>query len=70
MQEIVERLGKLTPLQQKQILNNILTLLGEPIKGTTGEELLKFVGLISKEDLKLMKRAIEKDCRQIDVSEW
>ena len=48
MQEIIDRLGKLTPLQQKQILNTVLTLLGEPIKGTTGEEMLKFVGLITR----------------------
>jgi hypothetical protein len=55
IQEIVERLDKLTPWQQKQILNSVLSFLEEPIRGTPGKELLKFVGTISKEDLEIMK---------------
>ena len=70
IQEIVERLDKLTPGQQKHILNSILSLLGEPIRGTSGKELLKFAGLFPPEDLEQIKQAIEEDCGQIDVSEW
>ena len=70
IQEIVQRLDKLTPIQQKQILNSVLSFLGEPIRGTPGKELLKFVGLFPPEDLEEIKRAIEADCGQIDESEW
>ncbi|MYK96208.1 hypothetical protein F4009_19785 [Candidatus Poribacteria bacterium] len=70
IQEIVQRLDKLTPMQQKQILNSVLSFLGEPIRGTPGKELLKFVGLIPPEDLEEIKSAIEEDCGQVDKSEW
>ena len=62
VQEIVERLDKLTPMQQKQVLNTVLSFLGEPIRGTSGKELLKFVGFFPPEDLEQIKRAIEEDC--------
>ena len=58
IQEIVERLDKLTPGQQKQVLNTVLSLLGEPVRGIPGKEMLKFVGMFSREDLEQMKRAI------------
>ena len=70
IQEIVQRLDKLTPMQQKQILNSVLSFLGEPIRGTPGKELLKFVGLFPPEDIEQIKQAIEEDCGQIDESEW
>ena len=70
IQEIVERLDKLNPWQQKQILNYVLSFLGEPIRGTPGKELLKFVGLFPPEDLEQIKRAIEEDCGKVDASEW
>jgi hypothetical protein len=51
-------------------LNYVLSFLGEPIRGTPGKELLKFVGLFPPEDLEQIKRAIEEDCGKIDASEW
>lgn len=39
-------------------------------QGITGNKLLKFAGLISQDDLKLMSAAIEADCEQIDSNEW
>ncbi len=70
IQEIVQRLDKLTPWQQKQILNSVLSFLGEPIRGTPGKELLKFIGLFPPEDLEEIKKAIEEDCGHVDASEW
>ena len=68
--EIVERLDKLTPMQQKQILNSVLSYLGEPIRGTPVKETLKFVGLFRPKDLEEIKQAIEEDCGKVDESEW
>ena len=68
IQEIVERLDKLTPAQQKQILNSVLSLLGEPVRGTSGKELLKFAGTISKEDAEIMKQTIEEGCEMASLS--
>ena len=70
IQEIIQRLDKLTPVQQKQVLNSVLSFLGEPIRGTPGKELLKFAGLFPPEDLEEIKRAIEVGCGQVDESEW
>ena len=68
IQEIVERLDKLTPMQQKQVLNTVLSFLGEPVRGTPIKEMLKFVGLFPPEDLEQIKQAIEEDCAVVDVS--
>ncbi len=70
IQEIIERLDKLTPVQQKQVLNQILSFLGEPIRGIPGKELLKFVGLFPPEDIEEIKQAIEEGCGKVDASEW
>ena len=69
IQEIIQRLDKLTPWQQKQILNSVLSFLGEPIRGTPGKELLKFAGTISKEDLEIMKQTIEEGCGMASLSQ-
>ena len=62
IQEIVKRLDRLTSMQQKQILNTVLSFLGEPVRGSSGKEMLKFVGLFPPEDLEQIKRAIKEDC--------
>ena len=69
IQEIVERLDKLTPVQQKQILNSILSFLGEPVRGTSGKEMLKFSRTISKEDAEIMKQTIEEGCGMASLSQ-
>lgn len=71
IQEIVERLEKLTLGQQRQVLDFALELSGESPKGISGKELLEFAaGLFPPEDIEEIKRAIEEDCGQIDESEW
>jgi hypothetical protein len=68
--ELLEQIEKLTPLQQKQVLDFALELSGELSKRYPGKNLLQFAGTISKEDLEKMKQAIEEGCEQIDESEW
>ena len=68
--ELLKQIEKLTPLQQKQVLDFTLGLTGELSKRYPGEKLLKLVGTISKEDLEIMKQTIEEECNQIDESEW
>ncbi|HEX2077928.1 MAG TPA: hypothetical protein VHG08_09470 [Longimicrobium sp.] len=38
-------------------------------RGLSGDELLRFVGTISPEDLDLMERIIEEECERIDPEE-
>lgn len=65
IQEIVKRLNSLSPRQQRQVLDFILEMSGETPKGISGKELLRLVGAISKEDLEIMKQAIEEGCEQV-----
>ena len=69
-QELLEQIEKLTPLQQKQVLDFALELTGELAKHYPGKNLLQFAGTISKEDLEIMKQTIEEGCEQVDESEW
>lgn len=65
IQEIVERVKNLSSGQQRQVLDYVLELSGETPKDISGKELLKLVGAISKEDLEIMKQAIEEGCEQV-----
>lgn len=68
--ELLEQIEKLTPLQQKQVLDFALEFSGELSEGTPVKELFKFAGTIPPEDLEQMKQAIEEGCEQVNVSEW
>ncbi len=70
IQEISQRLKVLPLEQQRKVLDFILELSDEPPKQYPGKNLLQFVGTISKEDLEIMKQAIEEGCEQIDESQW
>ncbi len=70
IQEIEKRLKTLSLEQQRTVLDLIIELSGEPPKQYPGKNLLQFVGTISKEDLEIMKQAIEEGCEQVDESEW
>ena len=67
--ELLEQIEKLTPLQQKQVLDFALELSGELSKRYPGKNLLKLVGTISPEDLEIMKQAIEEGCEHFDEVE-
>ena len=69
IQEIIQRLDKLTPMQQKQVLDFALELSGELSKRYPGKNLLQFAGTISKEDLEIMKQAIEEGCGMASLSQ-
>jgi len=65
IQEIVQRLNKLTPGQQRQVLDFTLEVSGEAPKGISGKELVKFAaGLFPPEDIEEIKQAIEEYRRQ------
>lgn len=68
--EIVGRLDTLTLEQLQSVLKLVRKLSSSRLPASTpGENLLKFVGSISPEDLRAMEEAIE-DCERIDLSEW
>jgi hypothetical protein len=40
------------------------------LHGLPGEEMLRFAGTISRDDLDQMERIIEEECERIDPEEW
>ena len=68
--EVVEQLKIMPQHLQWQVLEFIRVLVKADLRGTPGQQLLRFAGSISLDDLKLMGEAIEQDCERVDVDEW
>jgi len=68
--EVVERLKAMPQHLQWQVLEFARTLVRTEVRGTPGQQLLRFAGSIPPDDLRLMSEAIEQDCEQVDVNEW
>ena len=68
-QKLLEEIEKLTPPQQKRVLDFALELSGELSKRYPGEKLIELVGTISPEDLEIMKQAIEEGCGMASLSQ-
>jgi len=69
-QEILERLHKLAPSQQGQVLALVRSLAEAAPRGVPGRELLAFAGVIDKKDLEAMRVAVEEGCEGIDHNGW
>lgn len=65
---LIERLDDKQTIIAKHFLENLIA--SKTAKGTSGKSLLKFAGMISKEELQLMSAAIEEGCERIDTNEW
>ena len=68
--EVVEQLKAMPQPLQRQVLEFVRSLAKTEVRGTPGQQLLRFAGSISSDDLQLMRAAIEQDCERVDVDEW
>lgn len=68
--EVIEQLGTMPQHLQSQVLEFARTLVKTEVKGTPGQQLLRFAGSIPADDLQLMREAIEQGCEQVDINEW
>ena len=66
--EILKTINVLNKEQQLKLLGFVDSLINKKSKLETN--ILQFAGCISKEDLRLMQEAINKDCENIDYNEW
>ncbi|CAA9352911.1 MAG: hypothetical protein AVDCRST_MAG68-3790 [uncultured Gemmatimonadetes bacterium] len=69
VREIQERLPALTPNQQRDVLNHIRALIGEPVQGTPGKEAVKNLPRFTEEEARDMREALA-ECRRVDLSAW
>ncbi|HEX8362251.1 MAG TPA: hypothetical protein VF613_19190 [Longimicrobium sp.] len=67
--EITERLPALTPRHQREVLNYVRTLLGEPIQGISGKEFVESLPQFTEEEARNMREALA-ECRRVDYSAW
>ncbi len=68
--EVVEKLKVMPQPLQRQVLEFVRSLVKSDIRGTLGQQLLRFAGSIPSDDLQLMREAIEQDCERVDIDEW
>ena len=64
---LLSQFDKLPHDLQLRVLNFVKALIP---KGVEGRTLLRFEGIIPKDDLQLMSNAIEEGCEKVDISEW
>lgn len=69
--ELLKKLDRLSPAMQRCVLDYASSLEESKatLRGTPGEELLQFAGILSPEEAKAMMDAIEEDCERIDANE-
>ncbi|MBL1175517.1 hypothetical protein [Pantanalinema sp. GBBB05] len=70
IEEVVEQLKVMPQHLQWQVLEFVQSLVKAEVRGTPGQQLLRFAGSIPSDDLQLMREAIEQDCERVDVDEW
>ena len=68
--EVIEQLRVMPQDLQGRVLEFARTLAQSQVRGTPGQQLLRFAGLIPLDDLQLMREAIEQGCEQVDSNEW
>ncbi|HLF01299.1 MAG TPA: hypothetical protein VI547_04945 [Anaerolineales bacterium] len=68
--QVVEKLNRLPNELQQKVLNFVQDLTVSVQRGVSGQQLLKFAGLIALDDLHVMRLAIEAGCEQVDVNGW
>jgi hypothetical protein len=68
--KVIEQLRAMPQDLQGQVLEFARTLVPSQVRGTPGQQLLRFAGSIPQDDLRLMHEAIEQGCEQVDSNEW
>lgn len=68
-EELKREVDTLSPVQLQKLLQ-FARKVKEPLRGTPGHTLERFIGSIPSEDLKVMMEAIEEGCGQIDKEGW
>ena len=68
--QVIDQLKVLPYESQWRVLEFTRTLAVSVPRGISGQQLLRFAGVIPLDDLQLMRLAIEQGCEQVDADEW
>lgn len=70
IEKVVEQLRTLPSELQWRVLEFTRALALSAPRGIPGQELLRFAGTISSDDVQRMREVIEQGCERIDADEW
>lgn len=68
--KVIEHLETLPYELQWRVLEFTRALIVSVPHGVPGRQLVRFAGAIPKDDLQLMRQAIEQGCERVDTNEW
>ena len=68
--ELLKELERLPPPLQQKVVDFAHSLVQAKTRGTPGDKLLRFAGIMTPEEGKEFLRAIEEDCERVDSNEW
>jgi hypothetical protein len=68
--ELIKEMEQLPPNLQRKVVEYAHSLKKPLPEGTPGKDLLKFAGILSREEAEEMLKVIEEDCERIDPNEW
>jgi hypothetical protein len=68
--QIVDRLDRLPPELQEQVLQFVASLTCSPSTGEKGTNLSQFAGSLDSASANEMRRAIEQECERVDAADW
>jgi acetolactate synthase small subunit len=68
--EIAERVAKLSPQLQEQVLVFVSSLEASALKGESGAALARFAGSLDDVSAHEMTQAIEEECERVDARQW
>jgi hypothetical protein len=68
--ELIKEVEQLPPALQRKVVEYAHSLKSTTPEGTPGRELLRFAGIMSKEDAEEMMKIIEEGCEQINYEGW
>lgn len=69
-QKIAKQVEQLPPAMQEQVLRFVVSLTGSAATGEKGADLRRFSGSIDSTSARQMTEAIEKECEQVDPTQW
>ena len=68
-EQLLKELEQLSPNLQRRVVDFAAALVQSVPKGTPGDQLLRFAGVLDPEDAREMIEAIEAGCERVDGNE-
>jgi hypothetical protein len=69
-EQLREELNRLPPGQQQRVLEFARSLPAKEARGVPGKALIRFGGVIQRDDLLVIEAAIEAGCEHVNPHEW